>query len=171
MGNYQAKNSEIPISYFSLYNSNYLNNCHKYLIRSKYIHFIITLIETLLNINQELYIFYIENNLEKNNANNFVQFLLFIPENIQGLPMIIKIIIVLLYILIFDTIYYFLGKLKYKNDNIYLSILFNIIELFYFRISMLIFLNVFFCLSYIYFVLLLVLLIPHIYLHYLIFSH
>ena len=164
MGNYQAKNSEIPISYFSLYNSNYLNNCHKYLIRSKYIHFIITLIETLLNINQELYIFYIENNLEKNNANNFVQFLLFIPENIQGLPMIIKIIIVLLYILIFDTIYYFLGKLKYKKDNIYLSILFNIIELFYFRISMLIFLNVFFCLSYIYFVLLLVLLIPHIYL-------
>ena len=163
MGNNQTKDSEIHIPYFPLYNSNYLNNCYKYLIRSKSVHFIITLIESLLNIIQELYIFYMENNLNKNSGNDYVKFLLFIPEHIQGLPMIIKIIIVLLYILIFDVIYYFLGKLKFKKDNIYLSILFNIIELFYFRVSMLLFLNVFFCLSYIYFFIFLIVLIPHLY--------
>ena len=104
MGNNQTKDSEIHIPYFPLYNSNYLNNCYKYLIRSKSVHFIITLIESLLNIIQELYIFYMENNLNKNSGNDYIKFLLFIPEHIQGLPMIIKIIIVLLYILIFDVI-------------------------------------------------------------------
>ena len=164
MGNNEVKDSEIPDSYFSLYNNNYLANCYNYLIRSKSVHFIISLIEALINIIQELFIFQKAYNIEQKNQNNFWKFIFFIPGKIESLAMIIKIMIVLVYIIVFDIIYYFLGKLKYKKDDIYFSILYNIIELFYFRISVLLFLNVYFCLSYIYFFILLILLIPHLYL-------
>ena len=163
MGNNQNKDSELPIAYYSPYNNDYLANCYKYLVRSKTIHFITTLIETILNILQELYIFHRGNDVETNNENKFMKFLLLVPERFQGLSMIIKILIVLLYITIFDVIYYFLGKTKYKRDDIYFCILYNIIELIFFRISMLPLLNIFCSLSYVFFFLLLILLIPHLY--------
>ena len=118
MGNNEIKDSEIPDSYFSLYNNNYLANCYNYLIRSKSVHFIISLIEALINIIQELFIFQKAYNIEQKNQNNFWKFIFFIPGKIESLAMIIKIMIVLIYIIVFDIIYYFLGKLKYKSYDI-----------------------------------------------------
>ena len=80
MGNNQQKDSEVSNEYYSLYNNNYLVNCYKYLIRSKTVHFIVTFIEILLNISQELYIFSRSYNLEKNNQNNTLKIILFIPQ-------------------------------------------------------------------------------------------
>ena len=163
MGNKQIKDSDAPNAYYSLYNNNYLANCYKYLIHSKSIHFIASLIETLFNIIQELYIFHREYNLEKDKKNKILEFLIFIPEHIDTLSMVFKALIILLYIIVFDIIYYYLGKIKYKKENIYIIILYNIIELFFFRISMILFLNIYCCLSYIYFFLFLLLLFPHLY--------
>ena len=173
MGNKKIKDSEAPNSYYSLYNNNYLANCYKYLIRSKTVHFITSLIETLLNIGQELFIFYRGYNLDNNNSNTFIKIILFFPENIERLSMIIKILIVIIYITLFDLLYYFLGKFKYKKEGIYILILYNIFELIYFRISMLLFLNIFFCLTYIYFFILLVLLFLHLYItsHHFLYNH
>ena len=163
MGNNQQKDSEVSNEYYSLYNNNYLVNCYKYLVRSKTVHFIVTFIEILLNISQELYIFSRSYNLEKNNQNNTLKIILFIPEYLESLSMAIKILIVFIYITLFDLIYYFLGKFKYKNEKIYIILIFNIIELVYFRLSMLLFLDIFCCLSYVFFFLFLLLLIPHLY--------
>ena len=163
MWNDEKKNSEIPNAYYSLYNNNYLANCYKYMIRVKSVHFIVTLIEILLNILQELFITFKEYNAENHFQKTFLKLLDFIPEKIKELSMMIRIIIILLYILVFDGIYYFLGKIRCKKDYIYFIILFNIIELFFFRISMLLFLNIFCSLSYYYFLLFFILLLFHLY--------
>ena len=163
MWNDEKKNSEIPNAYYSLYNNNFLANCFKYMIQAKSVHFIATIIEILLNIIQELFIVLRKYNPENNFQKNFLKILAYIPEHIKELSMIIRIVIILLYILVFDCIYYFLGKFKCKKDSIYFSILYNIIELFFFRISMLLFLNIFCSLSYYYFILFFILLIAHLY--------
>ena len=126
MGNKQIKDSDAPNAYYSLYNNNYLANCYKYLIHSKSIHFIASLIETLFNIIQELYIFHREYNLEKDKKNKILEFLIFIPEHIDTLSMVLKALIILLYIIVFDIIYYYLGKMKYKKENTLNKILFAI---------------------------------------------
>ena len=155
--------SEVPNAYYSLYNNNYLPNCYKYLIRANLFHFVFTFLETLLNIIQELYIFLKGYNPEKEDERNTLNVLTFFPEHIKNLSIEIKVLIVLLYLLIFDGVYYILGKYKCKKSNIYISILFNFIELFYFRISMLLFLSVYCCLSSLCIVIFLFLLVPHIY--------
>ena len=161
MGNNGIKSSDVPSLYYSLFNNNYLPNSYKYLIRSKSVHFTLILIEALLNIFQELYIFVKGYNLEKDKQLYFYQFLIFIPEKIQNMPLIFKILIVLIYILGFDAIYYFLGKIECKKKKIHIVILYNIIELLYFRTSMLLFSNTSRRPSYTYFLILLLLLIPH----------
>jgi len=163
MGNNEIKCSDVPSSYYSLYNNNYLPNSYKYIIRSKTVHFIVILIETLFNIFQELYIFVKEYNPEKDDQLYYYNFLTFIPEHLQNIPLIFNILIVLIYIVVFEVIYYFLGKFECKKEEIHIFILYNIIELLYFRISMIVFLNIFCCLSYTYFFILLLLLIPHLY--------
>ena len=135
MGHEKMKDSEIPSSYYSLYNNNYLANCYKYLIRSKFLHFLAILLETLLNIFQELHIYMKDYEPKKDEYKIFFDFFQITSEKFQNLSSLIKILIILLYIIVFDVIYYFLGKIKCKKDNIYISILFNIIEIFFFRIS------------------------------------
>ena len=163
MWNDEKKNSEIPNAYYSLYNNNYLANCYKYMIRAKSVHFIVTLVEILLNILEELFIAFKEFNAENNFQKNFLGVLAFIPEQIKELSMMIRIIIILLYLIVFDGIYYFLGKIKCKKDYKHFSILYNVIELFFFRISMILFLNIFCSLSYYYFVLFFILSLFHLY--------
>ena len=163
MGHEKMKDSEIPSSYYSLYNNNYLANCYKYLVRSKFLHFLAILLETLLNIFQELHIYMKDYEPKKDEYKIFFDFFQITSEKFQNLSSLIKILIILLYIIVFDVIYYFLGKIKCKKDNIYISILFNIIEIFFFRISMLFILNIYFCLSYKYFFILLILIISHLY--------
>ena len=163
MGHEKMKDSEIPSSYYSLYNNNYLANCYKYLVRSKFLHFLAILLETLLNIFQELHIYMKDYEPKKDEYKIFFDFFQITSEKFQNLSSLIKILIILLYIIVFDVIYYFLGKIKCKKDNIYISILFNIIEIFFFRISMLFILNIYCCLSYKYFFILLILIISHLY--------
>ena len=163
MGNNEIKSSDVPSSYYSLYNNNYLPNSYKYIIRSKTVHFIAILIETLFNIFQELYIFVKEYNPEKDEKLYYYYFLTFIPDHLHNIPLIFNILIVLIYIVVFEVIYYFLGKFECKKEEIHIFILYNTIELLYFRISMIVFLNIFCCLSYTYFFILLLLLIPHLY--------
>ena len=141
MGNTKKKNSFIPNAYYSLYNNYYLSNSYKYLIRSKAVHFMVTLIEILLNIIQELFIFLQGFNTQKNTQKKILQIISFIPEKIQGLTSITKLIVTILYILIFDAFYYFLGRNKYKKEKPYICFVFDIVELFFFRISMLLFFN------------------------------
>ena len=164
MGNIENKDSEFPGAYYSLYNNNYLINSYKCLLRSKLIHFFMTLIEILLNIIHELYIFLKKYNLEKKENIKYIKILSFFPNHIQNLSIIIRIVIVILYIIIFDSIYIFSGRIKLKKRNIFGKIIYNFFELLFFRISMLIFLNIFCSLSDIYYLLLLLLLIPHLYL-------
>ena len=163
MGNVHYKNPEVPNPYYSLYYNDYLVNSYQYLIRSKHVHFLVSLIEILLNIIHELDIFLKGYTPEKPNEKRIMKILTFIPERVQNLSMLIKALIVLLYILIFDGIYYYLGKKKYKKKNLYFTIFINIIELFFFRISMVFLLNIFFCLSYFYIVILLLIVFPHLY--------
>ena len=163
MGNVHYKNPEVPNSYYSLYYNDYLVNSYKCLIRSQYVHFLISLIEIILNIIHELDIFLKGYTPQKPNEKRIMNILTFIPEKVKNLSMVFKALIVLLYILIFDGIYYFLGKKKYKKKNVYFTIFINIIELFFFRISMLFLLNIFFYLSYFYIIILLLIVSPHLY--------
>ena len=163
MGNIEKKDSDLPGAYYSIYNNNYLLNSYKCLIRSKIIHFLVTLIEILFNIYQELVVFLKGYKPENEEEEKYIKIILYLPEKIRNLSDIIKILIVLLYIIVFDIVYIFLGKIKLKKKNIYFSILYNLLELFFFRLSMLIFLNIFCSLSYIYSLFLILLLIPHIY--------
>ena len=157
------KKSSIPNAYYSLYNNYYLANSYKCLIRSRFVHFLVTFIEILLNIIQELYIFVTRYNIEQNAHKNLFKIFLYFPELIHNLTTIIKILLILFYVIIFLIIYYFLGKFKYKKDNLYITILYNIIDLFYFRILMILFLDFFCSLSYTYFFILLLLVISHLY--------
>lgn len=45
---------EIPDIYIKVISNHYLSNCYKYLIRSKIIHFLLILMEILLNTFQEM---------------------------------------------------------------------------------------------------------------------
>ena len=163
MGNIEKKDSDLPGAYYSIYNNNYLLNSYKCLIRSKIIHFLVTLIEILFNIYQELVVFLKGYKPENEEEEKYIKIILYLPEKIRNLSDIIKILIVLLYIIVFDIVYIFLGKIKLKKKNIYFSILYNLLELFFFRLSMLIFLDIFCSLSYIYSLFLILLLIPHLY--------
>ena len=156
-------NSEVPNAYYSLYNNNYLPNSYKYLIRAKLFHFIDAFLETILNIIQELYIFLKGYNSESKDENNILNILTFFPELMKNLSKEIKIIIVILYIIVFDGVYFILGRYKFKKRNKYISILFNFIELFYFRISMLLFLGIYCSLSTLSCFIFLFILVPHLY--------
>ena len=163
MGNIENKDTDLPEAYYSLYNNNYLINSYKCLIRSKLIHFLVTLIEIIYNIFEELRLFLKDYNPENKNEEKFINILLYFPKTLENLSTAIKILIVLLYIIVFDAIYFFLGKIKIKKKNKFIEFLYNLIDLFYFRISLLIFLNIYFSQSPICIFILLVFLIFHLY--------
>ena len=99
------KKSSVPNAYYSLYNNYYLTNSYKCIIRSRTVHFLFALIEVLLNISQELYIFVTKYNLEQNAHKNLFRFFLFFPEYIHNLTTVIKIILILFYVIVFIIIY------------------------------------------------------------------
>ena len=152
----------VPKLYQKMNSDNYFVNCYKYLIRSKSIHFLFILIEMLLNIIQELETFIKGFNI-KNNQQKFY-YNSYITEQFEKLSIEIKIIILILLIAISNSVYIILTKINMKKKMIIISILSNVLELFYFRTIMLIFLNIFFTLPNIIFLLSLVILIYHIYL-------
>ena len=152
----------VPKLYQEIKSDNYLVNCYKYLLRSKSIFFIFILIEMVLNIIQELETFINGFNSESNQ--NKLYYVSYITNQFDKLAISLKIIIILLFIIIPDSLYFVLCKNNFKKNYLSISIISNALELFYFRTILLILLNLFFTLPNIYFLISFILLIPHIYL-------
>ena len=144
---------------------NYLLNCYKHLTRIKEIHFFFILIELLLNILQELEVFsrnFILDNISKDKTNlNLVSFF---TINFNKIKSIIKLASVFGFIIIFDGLYFFIKIKKFKLKHIRISIIVNILEIFINRTFMLIFFNFVFTLNNEFFIIVCIILIPHIYL-------
>ena len=140
---------------------NYLVNCYKHLTRIKLIHFIFILIEMLLNTLQELEIFL--KNFNSQEIKVQINYISNITNLFNKLEIVVKLIIIILIVIIFDTIFFLLKKKRLKKEYIIITILVNILELFYFRTFTLILLNLFFTLPDIYFPISCLFLFPHIY--------
>ena len=143
-------------------NNNYLLNAYLHLIKIEFVHFFISLIEIIMNIMQEWIIFINKNSYKEKSKNNFINIIIMIPDKINSLSTLLKIIIIILYSAIFDLFYIFLAKRELSRKHSSISVLINFFEFFYFRISMLVSLNILFSLHYVQFILLLVLFFPHI---------
>lgn len=141
---------------------NYLVNSYKLVTKAKSIHFLFILIEIMINIFQELEIFFKVFYSEE--IHYGLNFITKISNYFDLLSIKVKLIIIILYILFFDSIYITLKIKKFKRNYIIFIILVNILELLFFRIFMLIFLNLIFKLSNLYLVLISIFLIQHLYL-------
>ena len=137
--------SEIPRISNIINSNNYFLNSYRLLTRSKTIHFISILIEIMINIFQEVEIFYRGYNIEnKIWGFNIVSALNNIFDNLKNS---IKLLIILLYVISIDLLYFFFERKNYKIIHIKNMIIINILDIFCFRTVMLIFLNFFFLLS------------------------
>ena len=157
--------SDLETIYKKISLINYLSNSYRYLIKAKTIHFILILIEILLNIIQELDIFIKDFNQDNKEINsNKLNFISFITLKYNKLKKSLKIIILILIVCIFDCLYLLLNKKNFTINNIFLTIIVNILELFYFRIFMLIFFKFLFSFNDVILIILIILFSPHIYL-------
>ena len=159
--------SEIPDINKKIASNNYLSNCYKYLIREKIIHFLLIIIEILLNTIQELDIIFRDynpiNQKEKSSILSFIlSFVIIVNDRI---PKIYKLLIITTIAIVFDSIYLFLKRNNFVNKKyIYISIIVNFLELFYFRAISLIFFDLFYSFENLYLGISILLSIPHIYL-------
>ena len=157
MSNYESSNILKAVN-----SDNYLINCYLSLTKIKAIHFLFIFIEIMLNLIQELEIFhrgFKPENTTKNNTN--LNYILYITNIFQKLPMIINLIIIIILITILDLLYYFIKLKKFKTIPIYIIIIINIIEIFFFRTISLIFFNLFFTLQVGYLLVGFIFLFPH----------
>ena len=143
-------------------NNNYLINAYLHLIKIEFIHFVISFIEIIMNIMQEWIIFINKHSYKEKSKNNFINIIIMIPDKINSLSTLLKIIIIILYSLIFDIFCIFLAKRELSRKHSSITFLVNFLEFFYFRISMLISLNILFSLHYVQFIFLLILFFPHV---------
>ena len=145
--------------------NHYLSNCYQCLIRLKAIHFFLILIELLLNTFQLLDIVqrdYMPINKEETiNALNYIHY---INIEFNTLSNSKKLIIIFLFTLIFDLLYIFIKRNNFKKKRIYILIIINILELFYFRTTQLILLNLLFSFKNNYLLISFLIFLPHIYL-------
>ena len=156
---------EDPKIYKNIVSNNYLSNSYAHLTRIKGIHFLFTLIEILLNIFLELETFIRNYNLENiTNNNTDLNIVSYITICFNKISTILKFIVIVLFIIIFDSLYIFIKVKKFKLKHIRLSIIINLLELFIYRTFMIIFLNLFFTLKKEFLILGFLFLIPHIYL-------
>ena len=139
---------------------NYLVNCYKYMAKAKTIHFLFLLIEIFMNIFQE-----IELDLKNASSDKIkvdLNYLREITVVFDKISILVKLAVIILYMLVFDIIYIILRIQKLKKKYVIISIIINILELFHFRIFVLIFFNLFFTLPNIYFTISCIFVIPHI---------
>ena len=159
-----SSDTETPRIYKKINKDNYFSNCYIHLTKIKEIHFLFLLIEILLNIFEELesYLrgFETENITKMNTGLNFISF---ITNNFDSIPTVIKLVTIIAFILIFDSLYILLKIKKYKKKYIHILIIIDILELFIFRTFTLIFLNAFFTLEAKFLIVGGLFLIPHIY--------
>ena len=161
--------NDVPKIYKEINSDNYLLNSYKNITRVKEIHFILILIELLLNIIQELETFVRGYRLDNNEENlNLVSFII---HSFDTIPSVIKLISFIGYIIIFEGLYFLIKLKKFKLKYILISVLVNTLELFINRVFMLIFLNFFFTLKKEFFIIGCIIIIPHIYLIMENFSH
>ena len=138
---------------------NYLVNCYKYMAKAKTIHFLFIIIEIFMNFFQE-----IELDLKNANSDKIkldLNYIRKITIAFDKISIIVKLIVIIIYILVFDSMYIILRIKKFKKKYVIVSILINILELFHFRIFVLIFLNLFFTLPNLYFIISCIFVIPH----------
>ena len=154
---------------------NYLSNCYRRLIRSKIIHFLFLLIEILLILTQEIDIFHREFEPKDNKKQKIIIIspIILLVNKFRNFPGYINFIIIILSILIFDSLYLFLFKKDIKRKNLFLSIIINFLELFYFRLYTLFFYSLLFSLPKLFFLISFAISIPHTYLiiHNFIYNH
>ena len=154
---------------------NYLSNCYRRLIRSKIIHFLFLLIEILLILTQEIDIFHREFEPKDNKKQKIIIIspIILLVNKFRNFPGYINFIIIILSILIFDSLYLFLCKKDIKRKNLFLSIIINFLELFYFRLYTLFFYSLLFSLPKLFFLISFAISIPHTYLiiHNFIYNH
>ena len=106
-------------------NNNYLLNAYLHLIRIEFVHFFISLIEIIMNIMQEWIIFINKNSKKEKSKNNFINIIIMIPDKINSLSTLLKIIIIILYSAIFDLFYIFLAKRELSRKHSSISVLIN----------------------------------------------
>jgi len=144
---------------------NYLSNCYRRLIRTKIIHFLFLLIEILLILTQEIDIFHREFEPKDHKEQKIIiSPIILLVHKFGNFPGYINFIIIIFSILIFDSLYLFLCKNDIKKKNLFLSIIINFLELFYFRLYTLFFFSLLFSLPKLFFLISFAISIPHTYL-------
>ena len=137
-----------PAKYKLINYDNYLINSYICLTRIKTIHFLFIFIEILLNIFQELDIFvkgFKLVNIPKNIFNfNIVSL---ITNEFDKLSPYVNLLFLVFIIVIFDSLYLFIKLKKFKINNIFLIIIINFLELFFFRTASLILFSMLFSLK------------------------
>jgi len=160
-----------PKFYSEINSDNYLVNCYKNIAKAKTIHFLFILIEIFMNIFQEIELDLKNASSEKIKLDlNFIRKITILFDKIS---IIVKLIVIVVYILVFDIIFIILRIQKIKKKYVIVSILINILELFHFRIFVLIFFNLFFTLPNIYFTISCIFVVPHLCLivHHFLYDH
>ena len=144
--------------------NNYLSNSYKILTRNKIIHFLFILIESMLNIFQELETFIkvykIENIKNKTLGLNYVSYF---TTSFEKLKIYIRLSIIILFIIIIDFLYIIIKKYNFKTKSITKIIIVNLLEILCFRTIMLIYFNLFFSLENEYFLMSCIFVFFHIY--------
>ena len=140
--------------------NNYLSNCYRNITRSKTIHFIFVLIETILNILTIL------NIILNDYYRNTTKFTYIAPLALlfKYFSDITKLLIIIFIVLIFDSIYIIFCVKDFKKKKIYNTILINYLELFHFRVFLLPIFHLFFSLNDTYFLIGLTFIAIHIFL-------
>ena len=148
-----------PKIYEKINSDNYLINSYEHLTRIKTVHFLFILIEIIINTIQELEIFLrdLSSKEIKNNFNYISRFV----QLLDTFSNINKFLIIILFMLVFDFIFVYLRKKRFKKKYIIVAIMINILELIYFRPFMLIYLDLLFSLPDLYFLFAILFFIPH----------
>ena len=158
---------EIPKISKALNSDNYLLNCYNNLIKIKGIHFLFILIEILLNIIYEIEIMTKDTQYEYtsylSNKNFRLNFVSSIANIFRYIPELTTFFILFMFVLVLDSLAYYVAIKKFKEKHIRLKILVSLLDIFFWRTIMLIFLNLFFTLNGFYFLISCIFVIPHLY--------
>ena len=144
---------------------NYLSNCYRRLIRVKIIHFIFLLIDIILILLQEIDIF--NRGFKpryKTEGKIIISPIILLIHKFDNFPPYVNFLVIILSMIIFDSFYLLLCKKDIKRKDIFLYIIINILELFYFRLCILFFYCLLFSIPKLYFLISFVFSIPHAYL-------
>ena len=154
--------NEIDIQniYKKISTNNYFSNCYRNLARSIVVHFILILIETALNILNILDL--ILNNFYRQKVN--LKYIAPIPLLFKHFSQTTRLFMIIFGVVVFDSMHIVLLIKDFKKKKIYIKIIINFLELFHFRVLLLMFLYLFFSLEDTYFLIGLIFIAIHIYL-------